>query len=183
MPITVGTNQPAITSASRAIGGLEPCASSTSFTICASAVSAPTRVALNVNEPVLLTVPPMTSSPASLSTGIGSPVSIDSSTAEAPVVSTPSTGTRSPGRTRTRSPTSTSPTGRSVSMPSRITRAVRGCRPIRRRMASPVWPLARASSMRPSRMRVMISAAESKYIGSPSPCAVKKPGKRTPSAL
>ena len=42
----------------------------------------------------------MTSSPASLRLGIGSPVSIDSSTAELPSTTTPSTGTFSPGRTR-----------------------------------------------------------------------------------
>ena len=44
-------------------------------------------------------VAPITSSPWPLSTGIGSPVSIDSSTAEPPPTTTPSTGTFSPGRT------------------------------------------------------------------------------------
>ena len=38
--------------------------------------------------------------PGCFSTGIGSPVSIDSSTALVPSTTTPSTGTRSPGRTR-----------------------------------------------------------------------------------
>ena len=50
-------------------------------------------------------VPPITRSPAAFSTGIGSPVTIDSSTALAPSSTTPSTGTFSPGRTRSRSPT------------------------------------------------------------------------------
>ena len=49
-----------------------------------------------------LTVAAATSSPGPLSTGTDSPVSIDSSTAEVPSTTTPSTGTFSPGRTRTR---------------------------------------------------------------------------------
>ncbi len=43
--ITTGVKTPAITSASRWIGAREACASCTSRTICASAVSAPTFVA------------------------------------------------------------------------------------------------------------------------------------------
>ncbi len=73
---------PATQSASFWIGALLACASSTSLIICASAVSAPTFVASNVNAPVLLSVPPITISPARFSTGMLSPVSIDSSTAE-----------------------------------------------------------------------------------------------------
>ena len=60
-------------------------------------------------------VAPMTGSPAALSTGRLSPVSIDSSTVEAPSTTIPSTGTFSPGRTRTRSPTATCSTGTSTS--------------------------------------------------------------------
>ena len=60
--MTAGTKYAAMTSASRAIGALEPCACSTSRMICASAVSAPTLVALNVNEPVVFIVAPITSS-------------------------------------------------------------------------------------------------------------------------
>ena len=165
MPITAGTKYAAMTSASRAIGGFEPCACSTRRMICASAVSAPTLVAVNVNDPVVFMVAPMTSSPARLVTGRGSPVSMDSSTGEEPEVTTPSTGTFSPGRTRTASPATTSAMGTSTSTPPRSTRAVRGCRPMRALMAAPVWPLARASSSLPNRMRVMMKAAESKYIG------------------
>ncbi len=57
----------------------------------------------------------MTSSPGPFPTGMDSPVSMDSSTAERPSVTTPSTGIFSPGRTITRSPTSTSSTGTSIS--------------------------------------------------------------------
>ena len=55
--------------------------------------------------PVWLSVPPITLSPGSLATGIDSPVTIDSSTVERPSITSPSTGTFSPGRTRSRSPT------------------------------------------------------------------------------
>ena len=48
---TNGTKTSLIRSASRWIGALEPCARSTSSTIRASAVSRPTRVARNTNEP------------------------------------------------------------------------------------------------------------------------------------
>ena len=50
-------------------------------------------------------MPPITLAPASLVTGMDSPVTMDSSSAERPSVISPSTGTFSPGRTRNRSPT------------------------------------------------------------------------------
>ena len=102
---TIGTNTAAISSTSRWIGAFEPWASSTSRTICASVVSRPTRVARSRSAPVEFSVPPVTSSPADLSTGIDSPVSIDSSTAEAPASTSPSAAMVSPGRTSTTSPT------------------------------------------------------------------------------
>jgi hypothetical protein len=52
-----------------------------------------------------LTVPPITRSPGNFSTGIASPVTIDSSTLERPSSTTASTGTFSPGRTRSLSST------------------------------------------------------------------------------
>ena len=76
-----GTKYAEITSAKRPIGGLEFCARLTILIICASAVSLPTRVALKRIEPVLLMVPAATASPSAFSTGIGSPVSMDSSMA------------------------------------------------------------------------------------------------------
>src|SRR5258706_4660428 len=56
------------------------CASATIWTTCANNVSDPTRSARIANEPVALTVAPITRSPAYFSTGIGSPVIMDSST-------------------------------------------------------------------------------------------------------
>src|SRR5437867_11318293 len=58
--MTIGTKNAATWSTSRAMGGFDPCASSTSRTIWASAVSAPTCVALKRKYPVLFSVAPMT---------------------------------------------------------------------------------------------------------------------------
>ncbi len=147
---------------------MEPCAASTMRMIWARAVSLPTLVAVNLNEPNLLIVAPATLSPTFLSTGRLSPVSIDSSSVESPSTMTPSTGTFSPGRTTMTSPTCTASMGISVSPPSRTTRAVFGCRPIRALMASEVRPLATASSILPRMMRVIRMAEVSKYKwGSP----------------
>ncbi len=159
---TAGTNTSLTRSASRWIGALDPCARWTSSTIRASAVSRPTRVARMTNEPVVLRVAPMTSSPTRLVAGIGSPVSIDSSTADVPSTTTPSTGTLSPGRTRRRSPATTTARSTSSSAPLRRRRAVVAWSPTSRRIAPVVRPLARASSHRPSRMRPMITVELSK---------------------
>ena len=105
-------------------------------TIWARSVSAPTRSARMTNPPVPFTVPPVTWSPGTFSTGIGSPVTIDSSMALVPSSTTPSTGTFSPGRTRRRSPGCTWSRGTSSSLPSsRRRRAVFGARPSRALMA------------------------------------------------
>jgi hypothetical protein len=136
-------------------------------------VSAPTFVARKRNEPSLLSVAPTTVSPGFFSTGIGSPVSIDSSTAEAPSSTVPSTGTFSPGRTMTMSPTTTCSTGTSISSPPRVTRAVLAASPMSARMASDVRPLARASSSFPSSTKVMSSAEVSKKTGSAASAGTK----------
>ena len=127
---TIGTKTSATRSARRWIGAFDPWARWTSSTILANAVSRPTRSARITNVPVVLTVAPMTSSPGPTATGIDSPVSIDASIAEPPSTTTPSTGIRSPGRTRRRSPTRTSSRATSRSRPSsthpRDRRAERG---------------------------------------------------------
>ena len=69
---------------------------------------------------------------------------------------TPSTGTRSPGRTTTTSPARTSPTGRSRSSPSRTTRAAAGWRRTSARSAAAVLRLARASNALPVRISAMM---------------------------
>ncbi|MNX94006.1 hypothetical protein D3C86_1262210 [compost metagenome] len=161
IPTTMGTKTAETLSTSRWMGALPPWASCTSRMICASAVSAPTRRAVMTKAPVLLRVAPMTGSPSPFCTGRLSPVSIDSSTLEWPLAITPSAGTRSPGRTRSWSPTLICSTGMSDSWPSTTRRAVLGLRPIRRLMAAEALPLARASRYLPRRIRVMITAAVS----------------------
>src|SRR5829696_2109777 len=78
------TSQNAARSASRWPGALEFCASWTSLTICASAVSDPTAFARARSVPFLLIVAPMSWSPAALCTGRLSPVTVDSSPSLSP---------------------------------------------------------------------------------------------------
>jgi hypothetical protein len=160
---TAGTNQAATTSARRWIGARERCASLTMRTICASRVSAPTRSARISRPPVPFRVAPMSRSPSALATGMGSPVTMDSSTLLLPPTTTPSTGTFSPGRTRSRSPGCTWSSATSTSVPSsRTRRALLGASPSSRRMAALVLPRARSSSTCPSSTSVVMTAAASK---------------------
>ena len=158
---TIGVKKRLTWSTIRWMGTFVACASWTRRTIDASAVSSPTRVARNVNAPWQFIVAPMTSSPTALSTGIDSPVIIDSSMAEAPLTIVPSTGMRSLGRTTTRSFTRTSSMPTVVSTPSRMTRAVRGRRPMSLRMASDVRPRALISMAMPSTTRAVTTALTS----------------------
>ena len=103
--MTAGTNQPATRSARRWIGARLRCASATILTMRDSIVSLPTSSAFMTKVPLTFTVPPITLAPIAFETGIGSPVMADSSTDPAPSITAPSTGTLSPGRTRSRSPT------------------------------------------------------------------------------
>src|SRR6266566_5513482 len=80
--MTAGTKYPETASATRWIGALDACACRTILMICASRLSAPTFDARTRSDPVVLIVAPITGSPARLVTGIGSPVTIDSSTAD-----------------------------------------------------------------------------------------------------
>ena len=88
-------------------------------------------------------MPPTTSSPCLLPTGMLSPVIMLSSTDERPCRTRPSTGILSPARTRTRSPRTTCSIGMSSSVPAPMSRAVRGASPISLRIASEVWLRAR----------------------------------------
>ena len=120
-PITSGTKTPDTRSASRCTSALPCWACSTSRAIWASWVSAPTRVARTTSRPPALTVAPVTGSSGPTSTGTGSPVSMDASTAEVPLSTTPSVATFSPGRTTKRSPTLSVSAGTETSTPSRST--------------------------------------------------------------
>ncbi len=176
MASTASTNQPATTSARRCIGARERCACATIATICESIVSAPMRSACITSAPLVLIVAPTTLSPARLRTGIGSPVSIDSSIELSPSMTTPSTGTFSPGRMRSRSPTCTWLSGMSPSVPSSFRRrAVFGARPSNDFSAAEVWPRAFSSSIWPSSVSDTITAAASKYTPT-RPCAMNDSG-------
>ncbi|MOA22470.1 hypothetical protein D3C78_1430270 [compost metagenome] len=160
--ITAGTNQAVTWSTSAWMGNRAPWADSTMRMMRASIVSAPVWVTRSVKLPEVFRVPPVACMPGCFSTGTGSPVSMDSSTYELPSMTSPSSGIFSPGRTSTMSPVLTFSISTSTAWPSRITRAVRGCKPIRRLMAAPVLPLARASNVRPSKIKVTMTAAASK---------------------
>ena len=120
------------------------------------------KVAPAFNEPLKVAVP------LALTTGIGSPVSADSSIVAASDVTTPSTGTTSPARTRSRSPTVMLPTGTS-SMPSLTRRcAMRGARSSSARRPCSARATAMSSSTLPPEY---ISATTAPASGWPSASA------------
>ena len=159
---TSGTKTRPTSSATFCVGARRAWASSTRRTIRATVPSAEPRVASTRTSPSRFSVAPITSSPGPFVTGSDSPVTIDSSKAERPWRTTPSTGTLSPGRTTTVSPARTSPTAVSTSTPSRTTHARAGLRSRRERSAFDARPRARASSAFPSVTKVTIADPVSK---------------------
>ena len=160
---TTGTNTALTLSTRRWIGALAAWASSTRRMMPASTVSTPVAVTCTMTRPSPLSVPPVTLSRSVLLTGSGSPVSMDSSTWVWPSLTRPSTAKRSPGRTASSSPTSTSSIGTSTSPSSPSKCAVSGRKACNARMAEVVWRLARASSHLPSNTSVITTAEASKY--------------------
>ena len=108
-----------------------------------------------MKDPFVLSVPETTLSPIFFCTGIGSPVTIDSSTKEDPSIMRPSTGIFAPGFTMIRSSCLTSFIEISNSFPSLITIAVLACRFRSFSIASPVLIFDRASKYFPKAMKVM----------------------------
>jgi len=164
---TTGTNTAEIRSASRCTGAFPVCAWVTSRPIWASVVSSPTRVARTTRYPEALTVAPVTASPGPTSTGTGSPVRSEVSTALVPSTTAPSVATFSPGRTANRSPTASASIGTRVSTrcpaPSSSRRATSLAPRARRvRRASPARRRERNSAYRPARRNVVTTAATSK---------------------
>ena len=144
--ITIGTKTAETRSARRCTSALPLWASDTSRAICASWVSAPMWVARTSRRPPAFTVAPMTLSPSVTSTGTGSPVSIEASTAEVPAVMTPSVAIFSPGRTTKMSPTASWSMGMRISAPvSRSTATSLAPMCSNARSAAPERRLARAS--------------------------------------
>ena len=164
--MTTGTKIPDTRSASRCTCALPFWASSTRRAICASWVSAPTRVARTTSRPPALTVAPTTRLPGSTSTGTDSPVTIEASTAEVPSSTSPSVATFSPGRTTNLVPTTSSETGTRTSVAAAPSprRTETSLAPIssRARRAAPERRLARASAYRPASRNAVTPAAASR---------------------
>lgn len=128
----------------------------------ASVVFFPTCVAFIFRSPCLFIVAPMTASPCFFATGTLSPVIADSSTADIPWTTMPSTGIRCPGFIISMSPVLTSSMGICFSIPSRRIVAVCGCRLMSCLSASDAFPLTTASSHLPRSMNVMMTVDVSK---------------------
>ena len=113
---TIGTKTLDTRSTSRWIGAFPDCASATSLRdlrerrLLADLRRAHDEPAVRVDRR------PGDGAPGATSTGTGSPVSIDWSTADSPSTTTPSVATFSPGRTTKRSPTASSSIGTDTSI-------------------------------------------------------------------
>ena len=161
-PKTTGTKTPETLSAAFETGAFIEVASLTILIICERVVSSATRNALHFKKPRLFIVAPVTLSPTNLSTGMLSPVILDSSTEASPSTTIPSAGMLSPAFTIKTSPTTNSSAGIKISLPSRKTVALLGARSISPRRASAVFPFERASRSFPTVISVSIIAADSK---------------------
>ncbi|MPN35883.1 hypothetical protein SDC9_183385 [bioreactor metagenome] len=162
MTMTIGTNTAATLSAMPEMGAFFPWASCTKRTMRLRTVSCPTRVTVIYSAPCWLSEPPITSLFWVFSTGMLSPVRRDSSTADSPLMTLPSSGTLLPGRTSRVSPAFTLPVGTSVTLPSSLTRmAVSGESSISLRIASVVFSLLLASICLPIMTRETTMPADS----------------------
>ena len=159
---TAGTKTLLMRSAIRCSGALSRWASSTSLWRWARTDSVAIVVTLTTRVALPLRVPPVTALPGPRSTGSGSPVSIDSSTADHPWTTSPSRGMASPGRTRTRASSGTlsgaTSSPWSSSTPT-TTRAVGGRRLSSECRAAPARLRTRASMARPVTKMATISGA------------------------
>ena len=122
-------------------------------------LSSPTLVARISKAPNWLTVPLETWSPGPLSTGRDSPVITAWLTEVWPDTTTPSTGTVSPGSTRSRSPVATCSAGMISSAPPRSTLAVWGVRWTSLSMPARARATVRSSSRAPICMMKATSPA------------------------
>ena len=158
-----GTNQPVTRSATRWIGAFEPWARSTSATIWDSVVSRPTRSARMTNEPRGVhrrADDPVAGDLLDRQRLAGEHRLVHGGRARRSRRRRPAPARRA-GRARGRRP----PPGRAARH-ARLRRAARARCPAAAEAATSTapaaWPLARASSHRPRRIRPMMTAAESK---------------------
>ena len=137
-------------------------ASSTMVTIRATTESSAARLTITRRAPVPLSEPAKTSSPTALTAGSGSPVMEAWSTSLRPSSTSPSAPTRSPGRTRTTSPTTSSAVSTTSSSPEAVNRvACSGARSRSSRTESAVRRVTNASRA-PDVAKMTISSAPSK---------------------
>ena len=104
-------------------------------------------------------LPAKTGAPSALGTGIDSPVTGLSSTSDSPSATSPSAETRSPGRTRTRSPTLRLAAGTSRAVPSSMRSAVLGTRAPSASIPARARPAAMPSRSSPTVNRNTTTAA------------------------
>jgi hypothetical protein len=132
----------------------------------ARAVRSPVPVTSTRRDPEPFTVPATTSESVSFSTGLDSPVSMDSFTALRPSRTTPSAGIDAPGRTSTNSPSRSSETGTS-SVPPSVTRTAMSGRSFANSLSAP-WacPMERISIQCPRTM-IVTRVASSHHRGCP----------------
>ena len=160
--ITTGTKMPETLSAAFATGAFVADASLTIRIICEISVSSLTLIASHFINPDTFIAAALTSSPTALSTGMLSPVSADSLTAQCPSMIRPSAGMLSPVRTMNISPFLISDISTVTSTPSRSITAVLGVSFFNPSSALVVLPFDRASSILPTVMSTKIIAADSK---------------------
>ena len=130
--------------------------------ICARAVSFPTLVVSISKLHNLFIVPPNTLAPTAFSTGMLSPVSIDSSILECPAITIPSIGNFSPGFTMMISHFFTCSIGTSTTISPLFTLAVLGANPINLAMVCEVDHFAFASRNFPKDTNMISNPATSK---------------------
>ena len=143
----------------------------TSRTMPAYALSEAGRVALSSKASPALAVPLRTGPPRRWDAGSGSPVSADSSTTASALVTIPSTGTTSPARTTTRSPTESSSTGTSSTASPTRRWAIRGARATRALSSRRARPAAESSSAFPP-ASIRPTTAPARYSPSASAAAI-----------
>ena len=161
-PKTIGTKTADTRSASRWASAFPVWASSTSRPRRASSVSDPMRVTSMTSRPPTFTVAPTTRSPTATSTGTDSPVSMLRSTAEAPSTTRPSVAIFSPGRVMNWSPIASVDTATRVSTPLANRIASFAPSSSKARSAAPDSRLARASTNRPARRKMVTALATSR---------------------
>ena len=151
------------------MGARRAWACSTNRIMRARAVSEPTRLTSRTSGASKFKLPDESSVPGSTWSGIGSPVRLETSTAESPSRTTPSTGMRSPARSWTRSPGRRAPTLTSRISPSvKTKRAVSGCNCASCCKACPVRKRARSSRKRPKRTKPSNITGSLKKHGQPT---------------